>query len=228
MDAALVANLLLAAAQTFDSLTTCRLVNLEQFGDVLDRLSDRLIVEGNVPSCDILEGWKLHSINNTVVSSPDAHALQCPRVKGGQVSLLFFEYGGRFVRPNSDCAFTVCCFFGPFRSRCRFPSSLHQLALLYVLRMPSRPATVLVSVASGYLQTQMAICRRLDGLVCSSLHGTYLLGFAVQEVLVFRVALQPSRLLPSSFWSPCAHGSPGIFLKDSAWCSLRNSATTKQ
>ena len=121
MDAALVANLLLAAAQTFDSLTTCRLVNLEQFGDVLDRLSDRLIVEGNVPSCDILEGWKLHSINNTVVSSPDAHALQCPRVKGGQVSLLFFEYGGRFVRPNSDCAFTAKLFLRSISEQVQVP-----------------------------------------------------------------------------------------------------------
>ena len=58
------------------------------------------------------------------------------------MSLVFFEYGGRFVRPNSDCAFAAKLFlYSGFLSRYRFPLSLHQLALLCVRRMPSLPAS---------------------------------------------------------------------------------------
>ena len=39
-------------------LTTCRLVNLEQVREVFG---------GSVPCCDIVDGWKLYTVNNTVV-----------------------------------------------------------------------------------------------------------------------------------------------------------------
>ena len=63
----------------------CWCVNLPQLGELRQFLSPRLVVLHAMVSCDILADWKLRSVNNAVVASPDAPAFLCPRVRARTV-----------------------------------------------------------------------------------------------------------------------------------------------
>ena len=81
-----------------------------QFESACNLLDQKLHLTEHLTACDLRKGWKLHSVANCAVSSLDADALLCPRLKRGHVDCVFFNYHSPSVRTNADSVW-VCKLF---------------------------------------------------------------------------------------------------------------------
>eukprot|EP00435_Cladocopium_sp_Y103_P043837 s2142_g12.t1 len=69
-----------------------RLLTVTQFGEVLAALDGKRRVKSHIVSCDVCLGWQLHSVNNCTVSSLEDNCLRTPRIRNGQISVVFFDF----------------------------------------------------------------------------------------------------------------------------------------
>ena len=100
-----------------------------QFHDVVSSLSAELTTGRHFRKFDVGSGWKLHSVNNTEVSSLSCRALQTPRVKHGCVSAV--RRSSPFLRCCSELGlhstlYSVCqCWDRSCRRFCRSTRCWH-------------------------------------------------------------------------------------------------------
>ena len=73
-----------------------RALSVHQFGELLGCLSDSLLVISPTALSDVHPRWRLHSVNNCVVRCLGDQAIACPRVRSGQISVVFFDYSSEW------------------------------------------------------------------------------------------------------------------------------------
>ena len=71
---------------------TFRSLSLGHFGALLQNLSPEVWLTSSLPQCDLLLGWKLHSVGNCSVTSLESPALVTPKLKHGCVDCVVFNY----------------------------------------------------------------------------------------------------------------------------------------
>ena len=148
------------------------------------------MIGGSVPCCDIVDGWKLYTVNNTVVFSLDAPALQCLLVKGGQVSLVFLSTGVGLFVPTLIAPLLL--FLQSISQQVQFPFVIAQLALLCVLRMPCSQDRAGIG---GFFATQLSQARMVSSVQISA--SDLPAWFRCAGGSGFQGCVAASRLLPS-------------------------------
>lgn len=92
-----------------------------QFGALLTTLSDQLCVSRDLRDCDVLAGWKLHSVWNCPIKSLDCEPLKTPRIRQGVVSCVFYDYSSPRVQRNRASAWTAQLFLHSAQSQIHIP-----------------------------------------------------------------------------------------------------------
>ena len=87
-----------------------RALSVHQFGELLGCLSDSLLVISPTALSDVRPRWRLHSVNNCVVRCLGDQAIACPRVRSGQISVVFFDYSSEWTRTSSSSVFAAQLF----------------------------------------------------------------------------------------------------------------------
>ena len=70
-----------------------RLLCVDDFFSLVQVLGQDLRVTQSLLFCDICAGWKLHSVNNAMITSLHSTALLSPRIRHGCVSVVLYNYG---------------------------------------------------------------------------------------------------------------------------------------
>lgn len=103
-----------------------RLVNLCQFAEIVAALDSNLVVCKHVTSCDVCLSWRLHSVSNAVVKPQARDALCTPRVRNGQVSLVFFDYGSPRTASCDRSVWAARLFYNAIVSHIGIPLSISE------------------------------------------------------------------------------------------------------
>ena len=101
-----------------------RLVNLCQFAEIVAALDPNMIVCKQVTSCDVGLSWRLHSVSNSVIGPKTKDALCTPRVRNGQVSLVFFDYSSPTTASCDRSVWAARLFYNAIESHMGIPLSI--------------------------------------------------------------------------------------------------------
>ena len=102
------------------SFVTCTL-SAHQFGELLGCLSDSLLVISPAALSDVRPRWRLHSVNNCVVRCLGDQAIASPRVRSGQISVVFFDYSSEWTHTSSSSVFAAQLFHKAVSGRVQIP-----------------------------------------------------------------------------------------------------------
>ena len=98
-----------------------RSVSSGQFGALLGALTNKLVVSRDLMDCDILHGWKLHSVWNCPVDSLDSEPLRTPRIRQGMISCVFYNYSSPTIQCNRAAAWAAQLFLRAVENQVRIP-----------------------------------------------------------------------------------------------------------
>ena len=96
-------------------------LSLQQFGAMKSSLDDKLQVLASWPGCDLVQGWKLHSVGNCAVTNLESQVLATPRVKHGHVDCVFYDYSSSWVKTNRTSAAACQLLLNSVAGQCAIP-----------------------------------------------------------------------------------------------------------
>ena len=98
----------------FKPVCVSRSLSSGQFGILLQALTAKLCVSHDLHDCDVLSGWKLHSVWNCPINSLDCEPLRTP-------SCVFYDYSSPRVQCNKESAWAAQFFLRSVESQLRIP-----------------------------------------------------------------------------------------------------------
>ena len=105
----------------FKPVCVFRSLSSGQFGILLQALTAKLCVSHDLHDCDVLSGWKLHSVWNCPINSLDCEPLRTPRIRQGIISCVFCDYSSPRVQCNKESAWAAQFFLRSVESQLRIP-----------------------------------------------------------------------------------------------------------
>ena len=105
----------------FKPVCVFRSLSTGQFRALLAKLTDGLYVSQDLRDCDVLRGWKLHSVWNCPVSTLDSEPLRTPRVRQGSISCVFYDYFQDMVPCNRASTWAAQFFLRAVERQVKIP-----------------------------------------------------------------------------------------------------------
>ena len=98
-----------------------RSLTVLQFGELIRCLSGSLHIISPAALSDVRPGWRLHSVNNCVVHCRSDQAIASPRVRSGQIRVVFFDYKSQWTRTSQPSVFAAQLFNKAIANRVKIP-----------------------------------------------------------------------------------------------------------